>query len=85
MAGAQLVDGDDLEAVGAVGVQGERHAGHVSGDALKLLPLPRALLSVLLLAALHDERWRRRAAHAITSPHHGRLQQLSFYPQCTGT
>lgn len=55
LAAAQLVDGDDPEAVGAEGLEAQLQVVDVPRDALPLLPRPLVLLRVLLLAGLHEE------------------------------
>ena len=55
---AELVDGDDPEAVDAVRVEAQLQVVEVSGHFLPLLPLPLPLLCVLLLPGLHNEPWR---------------------------
>lgn len=52
---AELVDRDDPEAVGAVGVEAQLQVVEVPGHCLPLLPPPLLLLCVLLLPGLHDE------------------------------
>lgn len=52
---ANLIDGDDPEAVGTVGVETQLHVVEVTRYSLPLLPPPLLLLCVLLLTGLHDE------------------------------
>lgn len=56
---AELVDGDDPEAVGAVRVEAQLYVVEVPGHSLPLLPRPLLLLCVLLLPGLHDELWQK--------------------------
>lgn len=58
LAGADLVDGDDPEAVDAVRVEAQLQVVEVPGDFLPLLPLPLPLLCVPLLPGLHNVHWR---------------------------
>lgn len=57
VAAADLVDGEDPEAVGAVRVEGELQVVELPRHPLPLLPPPPAVLRVLLLTSLHDELW----------------------------
>lgn len=54
---AKLVDSDDSETVGTVGVKGQLQVMKLPRYAFHLLPSRLPLLRVFLLPALHNELW----------------------------